>query len=64
MSKPKVHYRIPKQVSERFYGPGMKALCGNKRAKQFDVSAKDDAATCLRCLALYSGSEPVSEPPG
>jgi hypothetical protein len=57
MSKPKVHFRIPKQVTERFYGPGMKALCGNKKSKRFDVSAKNDAANCLRCIALYTQSQ-------
>lgn len=53
MSKRKVHFRIPKQVSGRIY-TGMKALCGNKRAKTFDVSANDDATTCKRCLTLRS----------
>lgn len=50
MSKRKVHFRIPKQVCDRVY-TGMKALCGNKRAKTFDVSANDDATTCKPCLA-------------
>ena len=53
MSKRKVHFRIAKQVAGRVY-TGMKALCGNRRAKQFDVSAKDDAATCKPCIAAFA----------
>jgi hypothetical protein len=50
MNKLKIHLRIPQQVKERVYSK-MKALCGNKQAKRFDVSAKQNYATCKRCLS-------------
>lgn len=53
MSSRKVHFRIPTQVRNRVY-TGMQALCGNKRAKTFDVSAKDDAATCKPCIVAFA----------
>lgn len=49
MSRVKVHLRIASQISGRIY-TDMKALCGNKRARQFDVSAHETAYTCESCI--------------